>query len=67
MYGAIHCSSQVLVRHKNVIMRPALQLPDGGLAWRNVIMLLFFFIFPKYYFHFNDGALFYFNDSFKEF
>ena len=31
MYGALHCSSQVLVRNKNVVMRPVVQLPDGGL------------------------------------
>lgn len=32
MYGALHCSSQVLVRYKHVVMRPAVQMPDGGLV-----------------------------------
>ena len=31
MYGALHCSSQVLVRNKDVVLRRAVQLPDGGL------------------------------------
>ena len=31
MYGALHCSSQVLVRNRNVVVIPAVQLPDGGL------------------------------------
>jgi len=29
MYGALHCSSQVLVRNKHAIMRSSVQLPDG--------------------------------------
>lgn len=30
MYGALHCSSQVLVRNKKMVLRPAVELPDGG-------------------------------------
>jgi hypothetical protein len=30
MYGALHCSSQVLVRNKHAIMRSSVQLPNGN-------------------------------------